>query len=64
MPKMKTDKGAAKRVKVTGTGRLRRRHAFLNHILEKKSANRKRRLASGTEVAPADARQIKRLLGR
>jgi large subunit ribosomal protein L35 len=64
MPKMKTDKGAAKRVKVTGTGRLRRRHAFLNHILEKKSSKRKRRLASGTDIAPADARQIKRLIGR
>ncbi len=64
MPKMKTDKGAAKRIKVTGTGRLRRRHAFLNHILEKKSANRKRRLASPGDVAPADARQVKRLIGR
>ena len=64
MPKMKTDKGAAKRVKVTGTGRLRRRHAFLNHILEKKSPKRKRRLASGGDIAAADARQIKRLIGR
>jgi large subunit ribosomal protein L35 len=64
MPKMKTDKGAAKRVKVTGSGRLRRRHAFLNHILEKKSANRKRRLGSSADIAPADARQIKRLIGR
>jgi large subunit ribosomal protein L35 len=64
MPKMKTDKGAAKRIKVTGTGRLRRRHAFLNHILEKKSPKRKRRLGSGAEIAPADARQIRRLIGR
>ncbi len=64
MPKMKTDKGAAKRIKVTGTGRLRRRHAFLNHILEKKSANRKRRLASTGEISAADSRQIKRLIGR
>jgi large subunit ribosomal protein L35 len=63
MPKMKTDKGAAKRIKVTGSGKLRRRHAFLNHILEKKSANRKRRLGRETNVAPADAKQIKRLLG-
>jgi large subunit ribosomal protein L35 len=63
MPKMKTDKGAAKRFKVTGTGKIRRRHAFLNHILEKKSPTRKRRLASGTEVAPADVRQVRRLLG-
>jgi len=64
MPKMKTDKGAAKRVKVTGTGRLRRRHAFLNHILEKKSSKRKRRLGSSADFAPADGRQMKRLLGR
>jgi large subunit ribosomal protein L35 len=64
MPKMKTDKGAAKRFKVTGTGRLRRRRAFLNHILEKKSPTRKRRLGSETEVAAADLRQVKRLLGR
>jgi large subunit ribosomal protein L35 len=64
MPKMKTDKGAAKRIKITGTGRLRRRHAFMNHILEKKSPDRKRRLSHEGDIAPADARQIKRLLGR
>lgn len=63
MPKMKTDKGAAKRIKVTGSGKLRRRKAFLNHILEKKSAKRKRRLGNETDVAPGDAKQIKRLLG-
>ena len=63
MPKMKTDKGAAKRIKVTGSGKLRRRHALLNHILEKKSANRKRRLGKETDVAPGDRRQIKRMLG-
>jgi large subunit ribosomal protein L35 len=64
MPKMKTDKGAAKRIKVTGTGKLRRRRAFLNHILEKKSPKRKRHLGSGAEVSKSDARQVKRLLGR
>jgi len=42
MPKMKTDKGAQKRIKVTGTGRLRRRKAFRSHLLEHKSATRKR----------------------
>ena len=41
MPKMKTHKGAAKRFKVTGTGKLTRRRANLNHILEKKSSKRK-----------------------
>jgi large subunit ribosomal protein L35 len=64
MPKMKTDKGAAKRIKVTGSGKLRRRHAFLNHILEKKSPARKRRLGTETDIAPGDRRQVKRLLGR
>ena len=64
MPKMKTDKGAAKRIKVTGSGRLRRRRAFLNHILEKKSPARKRRLAPRRNISGADLRQVKRLLGR
>lgn len=64
MTKMKTDKGAAKRFKVTGSGKLRRRHAFLNHILEKKSPGRKRRLARQADVAPGDLRQVKRMLGR
>jgi large subunit ribosomal protein L35 len=64
MPKMKTDKGAAKRFKVTGTGKIRRRRAFTNHILEKKSSTRKRRLHHETDVAPGDLRNVKRLLGR
>jgi len=63
MPKMKTDKGAAKRIKITGTGRLRRRQAFLNHYLEKKSPSRKRHLGKETDFAPGDAKQMKRLLG-
>jgi large subunit ribosomal protein L35 len=63
MPKQKTDRGAAKRFKVTGTGRLRRRQAMRSHILEKKSAKRTRRLAREVDVAPGDARSVKRLLG-
>jgi large subunit ribosomal protein L35 len=63
MPKMKTDTGARKRIKVTGTGRLRRRKAFRSHLLEKKSSTRKRRLGRETDPAPGDARQIKRMLG-
>ncbi|MFP5327063.1 MAG: 50S ribosomal protein L35 [Acidimicrobiia bacterium] len=63
MPKMKTDKGAAKRFKVTGSGKIMRRQAFLNHILEKKSSNRKRRLGKETQVSGSDAKQVKRLLG-
>ncbi|HUA93911.1 MAG TPA: 50S ribosomal protein L35 [Acidimicrobiales bacterium] len=63
MPKMKTDRGAAKRVKVTGTGRLRRRRQNRSHILEKKTSVRKRRLARETDFAPADERRAKRMLG-
>ena len=63
MPKMKTDKGAAKRIKITGRGKLRRRHAFMNHILEKKPSTRTRRLNRESDVAPGDLRQVKRLLG-
>ena len=63
MPKMKTDKGAVKRIKVTGTGKLRRRRAFMNHILEKKSSTRTRRLNRPAEVSKGDGKQIKRLLG-
>jgi large subunit ribosomal protein L35 len=58
MPKMKTHRGAAKRIKVTGTGKLRRRQAFLNHILEKKSSTRTRRLGRETDVAPGDRRLL------
>jgi large subunit ribosomal protein L35 len=64
MPKMKTDSGARKRVKVTGSGRLRRRKAFRSHILEKKSSVRKRRLGRESDFAPGDEKQIKRMLGR
>ncbi|HXW36244.1 MAG TPA: 50S ribosomal protein L35 [Acidimicrobiales bacterium] len=61
---MKTDRGAAKRFKVTATGRLRRRKAFRSHLLEKKPTTRTRRLARETDVDPADMRQVRRMLGR
>lgn len=64
MPKMKTHKGAAKRFKVTGTGKVMRRKANLNHILEKKSPARKRRLAGEAEVTGGDADRINRLLAK
>ena len=64
MPKMKTDRGAAKRVKVTGAGRLRRRRAFRSHLLEKKPSTRTRRLAHETDFAASDLRQVRRMLGR
>jgi large subunit ribosomal protein L35 len=63
MPKMKTDTGAKKRFKVTGSGKIRRRRAFMNHLLEKKPSTRTRRLSRQVDVHPADAKQVKRLLG-
>lgn len=63
MPKMKTDRGAAKRFKITGSGRLRRRKAFRSHILEKKTSTRTRRLGREADVAPGDVKAVKRLLG-
>jgi large subunit ribosomal protein L35 len=64
MPKMKTDRGAAKRFKITGTGRLRRRQANRSHLLEKKPSVRTRRLGREVDLAPADRREVRRLLGR
>jgi large subunit ribosomal protein L35 len=63
MPKMRTHRGAAKRFKVTGTGKIRRRKANLNHILEKKSPRRKRRLSRGAEVVGGDRARVRRQLG-
>ena len=63
MPKMKTDRGAAKRIKVTGSGRLRRRKAFRAHILEKKSSVRMRRLGRESDISKADERATRRQLG-
>jgi large subunit ribosomal protein L35 len=63
MPKMKTDRGAAKRIKVTGSGRLRRRKAFRSHLLEKKNSVRTRRLGRETDISKADVRQVRRMLG-
>ena len=63
MPKMKTDKGAAKRVKITGTGRLRRRQQMRAHLLEKKNSVRTRRLERETDFSAGDERRVKRMLG-
>ena len=63
MPKMKTHRGAAKRFKVTGTGRILRRKAFRAHILEKKPSKRTRRLARPAEVVGGDRAHVKKLLG-
>ncbi|MGQ0617057.1 MAG: 50S ribosomal protein L35 [Acidimicrobiia bacterium] len=63
MPKMKTHKGAAKRFQTTGSGKIVRRRAFRNHILEKKSSKRLRRLGREAEVTGGDRDRVKRLLG-
>ncbi|MET0145568.1 MAG: 50S ribosomal protein L35, partial [Ilumatobacteraceae bacterium] len=63
MPKMKTSKTAAKRFKTTGSGRIRREQSMNQHLFEKKSSRRKRRLAADADVHPTDLKKIKRLLG-
>ena len=62
MPKMKTHRGAAKRIKKTGTGKLKRMRAYKSHILTKKTTKRKRRLRKPTLVSKGDAKRIHRLL--
>ena len=64
MPKMKTHRGAADRFAVTKRGKLIRRQTRLNHLLEKKTSGRKRRLAREAKVAPGDRRAVRRMLGR
>lgn len=64
MPKMKTHRGAAKRFKTTGTGKLRRRQANLGHIMEKFTAKRERHLTGDVNVSKADEKNVKRLLGK
>ncbi|MBI3080050.1 MAG: 50S ribosomal protein L35 [candidate division NC10 bacterium] len=62
MPKVKTKRGLAKRVKGTGTGKVRRYRAGKSHLLTKKSRARKRRLRQGDLIHPADAKRIRRLV--
>lgn len=62
MPKMKTNAGAKKRFKLTGTGKIKRKHAFKSHILTKKSTKRKRNLTYFGTVHKRDENNIKLLL--
>ncbi|MHB0887706.1 MAG: 50S ribosomal protein L35 [Acidithiobacillus sp.] len=62
MPKMKTNRGAAKRFKRTGSGKFKHRQAFLNHILTKKSTKRKRHLRHTIVAAGSDQANLRRLL--
>ncbi|GAB3475005.1 50S ribosomal protein L35 [Amycolatopsis cihanbeyliensis] len=64
MPKHKTHSGTAKRVRVTGSGKLRRQRAGRRHLMEKQSSKVSRRLEGTTDVAKADVPRVKRLLGR
>jgi large subunit ribosomal protein L35 len=63
MPKMKTHSGAKKRFKVTGGGKVRARHAFTSHILEKKSPKKKRGLGRPAILNDDDVPRVKRMLG-
>ena len=60
---MKTNAGAKKRFSTTGTGKIRRKHAFKSHILTKKSKKRKRNLGYYGEVDKADQKNVKLMLG-
>jgi large subunit ribosomal protein L35 len=63
MPKMKTHSGAKKRFKLTAKGKVRGRHAFSTHILEKKSPKRKRQHGRPAKIEGSDAARVKKLLG-
>ena len=63
MPKQKTKKAAAKRISITGTGKLKRRNAFRSHNLEKKSTRRKRNYVKSHDLSKSDVKRVKKLLG-
>jgi len=63
MPKMKSHRGAAKRFRVTGTGKIRRKKAYNSHLFTHKSAKRKRSLERDTAVARVDASAVRKMLG-
>jgi large subunit ribosomal protein L35 len=63
MPKMKTHSGAKKRFKLTAKGKVRGRHSYTSHILEKKSPKRKRHHSKPAEISDHNVKQVKTLLG-
>jgi len=63
MPKQKSHRGAKKRFRLTGTGKIKRSKAMKRHILTKKSTKRKRKLDTATLVSKGDFKRVKRLLG-
>ena len=62
MPKVKTNSSAKKRFKLTGTGKIKRKHAFKSHILTKKTIKQKRNLTKATLVSKADTPNVKHML--
>lgn len=62
MPKVKSNRGAAKRFKATGSGKIKRNKAYSSHILTKKSTKRKRNLRKSSLIAESDRKAIKRML--
>ena len=62
MPKMKTKSSAKKRFKLTGSGKIKRKHAYKSHILTKKSQKQKRGLRGTDMISSADKKSVKRLL--
>ncbi len=62
MPKVKTNSSAKKRFKVTGSGKIKRKHAFKSHILTKKTTKQKRNLTKATLVSDADIPNVKHML--
>lgn len=62
MPKMKTRRGAAKRFKLTGTGKVKRNKAYASHIMTKKSTKRKRKLRKSTILVAAEVKRVKRMI--
>ena len=63
MPKMKTNSGAKKRFALTGTGKIKRKHAFKSHILTKKTKKQKRRLTHFSILSKENGRSVKEMLG-
>lgn len=62
MPKLKSNRGAMKRFKVTGSGKIKRHKAGKSHILTKKNRKRKRSLRAATLISAADARRVNKML--
>ena len=62
MPKMKTNSGAKKRFQLTGSGKVKRKHAFKSHILTKKTTKQKRNLTYSAIVTSADEKRVKALI--